>query len=691
MNLILCIHNHQPVGNMNFILEEAYTRAYLPFFEVLKDFQDVTINLHFSGFLFSWLLENKPEYIALLKTLKERGQIEIVTGGMYEPILSLLSREDAAGQITMHADLMEEVFGDRPQGLWLAERVYEPHIPLVLNEAGISHTLVDDNHFKAVGLTEDDLYGYFTTEHEGHKLFIFPGLEFLRYAIPFKPLEAIDGYLRGIEQKQGDLAVFGDDGEKFGLWPGTYQSVYEEGWLKAFFSYLTTNKDWLKTVTFSEYLSSKPAKGLVYLDCQSYKEMGEWSLPPILSREYGACISSRTGSGERSLLKGGYFKHFLVKYPESNDMHKKMLSVTKKASRNQEAKRDVFMAQCNDSYWHGVFGGLYLPHLRASVYRHLIEAEKRLEPDRAFVVASMEDINMDGEDEAILNNKALKACFLLKEGGVLYELDHKETSTNIMATLTRRYEGYHDKIKAASVGEAADGTKTIHDVILAKEAGLDRYLHYDWYRRASLIDHVMAQDVTWDAFYRSTYVEPGDFIKERYAASVKNGKKSVSLSMKREGHFWKGGEAIHLSIEKTVRLNAEESALYVDYLIEGEVRESFLLGVEFNFSFLGTGGERYMEIGPERLPLTVKGIFRPSGRVFFYDPYQRIEPAIEFDEPLSIWTFPVEVVSLSETGFERNYQSTMCMPIWEVDLAAGPRSIRMKLQVNGIGSNNHLQ
>ncbi|HBA55016.1 MAG TPA: 4-alpha-glucanotransferase, partial [Syntrophorhabdus aromaticivorans] len=126
-----------------------------------------------------------------------------------------------------------------------------------------------------------------------------------RYAIPFKPLEAIDGYLRGIEQKQGDLAVFGDDGEKFGLWPGTYQSVYEEGWLKAFFSYLTTNKDWLKTVTFSEYLSSKPAKGLVYLDCQSYKEMGEWSLPPILSREYGACISSRTGSGERSLLKGG--------------------------------------------------------------------------------------------------------------------------------------------------------------------------------------------------------------------------------------------------------------------------------------------------------------------------------------------------------------------------------------------------
>ncbi|OPY79209.1 MAG: Alpha-amylase 1 [Syntrophorhabdus sp. PtaU1.Bin153] len=675
---------------MHFILEEAYNRAYKPFFEVLKDFEDVTINLHFSGFLFSWLLENKPDYIALLKTLKERGQIEIITGGMYEPILSLLPQEDGIGQIMMHADLMEKVFGDRPDGLWLAERVYEPHIPLVLGKAGISHTLVDDNHFKAVGLTEDDLYGYLWTEHEGRRLSVFPGLEFLRYAIPFKPVEVIDGYLKSIATKQGDLAVFGDDGEKFGLWPGTYHSVYEEGWLRTFFGYLATNKDWLKTVTFSEYLSSKPAKGLVYLDCQSYKEMGEWSLPPDLSKEYGACING-TGPEGRKLLKGGYFRHFLVKYPESNDMHKKMLSVTKRAGNNEEAKHDVFMAQCNDSYWHGVFGGLYLPHLRASVYEHLIKAEKRLEPDRTFVTASMEDINMDGEDEVILNNNALKAYFLLKEGGTLYELDHKQTATNIMATLTRRYEGYHDRIKVALVGEATDGTKTIHDVVLAKEPGLDRYLHYDWHRRASLVDHVMAQDVTWDGFYRSSYVEPGDFVKERYAGSVRRGKKSVSLSMKREGHFWKGREGIPLSIEKTVRLDAEESALYVDYLVEGEVCEPFLLGVEFNFSFLGTGGERYMEIGREKLPLTIKGIFRSSRKIFFHDPYQRINATIELDRPLSIWTFPVEVVSLSETGFERNYQSTMCMPVWGIDLTAGSRSIRMKLQVNGISSYNHLQ
>jgi alpha-amylase len=675
---------------MDFILEDAYKGAYLPFFEVLKDFRDIKINLHFSGFLFSWLCEKKPEYISLLKSLKNQGQIEIVSGGMYEPVLSLISEDDGCNQIKMHIDLMEEVFGDKPKGLWLTERVYEPHIPRTLNKAGITHTLVDDNHFKAVGLKEDDLFGYYVTEHEGHKLAIFPGLEFLRYSIPFKPIEVLDNYLKEADKKGHDLAVFGDDGEKFGLWPGTKKSVYEEGWLKGFFEYLTENQDWLKTVTFSEYLADKPPKGPIYLDCQSYKEMGEWCLPPTLSKQYAAAISSQNPD-KITLLKGGYFKNFLIKYPESNDMHKKMLAVTKQANNNPEAKKHVYMAQCNDSYWHGVFGGLYLPHLRASVYGHLIEAEKRLDPEKAFVEGKIEDVNLDGVDEAVLVNNFIKAYFCLKEGGSLYELDYKPATTNVMANLCRRYEGYHDQITMASVNDVADGTKTIHDMFVAKEEGLERFLHYDWYRRASLVDHVMGKDVTWESFYRCQYYEPGDFVKEPYLAALKKEKKTASLSMKREGRVWMGGKRVPLTIEKTIRMNVDEAALYVDYLIDGDVKETFLFGVEFNFSFLGSGGDRYMDMGTGKLPLTSKGIYGPSQKILLFDPYQKVAPVIEFDRPISIWTFPVEVVSLSETGFERNYQSTMCMPVWEVDLTAGPRKIHIKLVVNGISSHNDVQ
>lgn len=683
MHLIICIHNHQPVGNMDFILEEAYRKSYLPFFEILKDYADVKINLHFSGYLLSWLVENKPDYIKLLNKLKKRGQIEIVSGGMYEPILPLLSKEDGIAQIKMHMDFTESIFKVRPKGIWLAERVYEPHIPEVLNKAGVLYTLVDDYHFKAVGITGEELYRYFITEYEGYKLFIFPGLEFLRYAIPFKPIEEIDKYFKGVESAGNDLAVFGDDGEKFGLWPGTYEHVYSGGWLKSFFDYLSENKKWLKTATFSEYIDQKPPGSRIYLNCNSYMEMAEWSLPSAKSMRYEEFLNNAP-TDRREFVKGGYFKHFLVKYDECNDMHKKMLMVTDKADKDAEAKRHVFKAQCNDSYWHGVFGGLYLPHLRSSVYSHLIEAEKILDPKDYFVDAKIEDVNIDGFNEIVLANNYIKAYFLLKEGGMLYELDYKPSSTNIMATLSRRYEGYHDKITAAKSTDIADGTKTIHDMVIAKEEGLDKYLHYDWYRRASLIDHIMGKDVTFEAFYKSSYYEPGDFIKEPYSGTVDKKSDSVKATLDRQGHFWSNGKGYPLHIRKEIELHKNSNELLIKYIVEGEVKETFFLGVEFNFSFLGSGKERYIGVKDKRFDLTTMGMLDADGIVTFYDPYQNIFITVECSETSFVWTHPVEVVSLSEQGFERNYQNTMFMPAWEIDLSSGPKNIQMKMRLEQI-------
>jgi alpha-amylase len=666
---------------MDFILEEAYTKSYMPFFDVLKDFEEIKINLHFSGFLFSWLRERKPEYIKLLKYMEKKGQLEIVSGGMYEPVLSLVSEEDGVAQIESHMDLMESVFKKRPAGMWLAERVYEPCIPKVLNKAGISFTLVDDNHFKTVGLEEKDLYGYFISEYEGHPLAVFPGLEFLRYAIPFKQLPELDAYLKEIEAQKGDLVVFGDDGEKFGLWPGTYDYVYEEGWLRSFFQYLSDNSSWLKTVTFSEYMEKQPPKGRVYLSCESYKEMGEWSLPADLAKTYGGLLHAQEVPF-RPFLRGGYYKNFLIKYSESNDMHKKMLRMSQKARKDKQAMRHVHMAQANDSYWHGVFGGLYLPHLRGSVYRHLIEAQKLLDPKKAFADGYLGDINFDGYEEAVLNNNEIEASFLLKEGGALYGFDYKPSSVNIMATLQRRYEGYHEKIKEAVSRNIADGTKTIHDMIIAKEEGLDEYLHYDWYRRGSLIDHVMGDDVTLESFYRGKYFEPGDFVREPYQGIIRKDKKAVRLSMERKGHCWQGGKGLPLAVRKNIVLQQGAGPIDVDYVLDGVTDGLLYFGVEFNFSLLGTGGDRFLETAGTKYPLTIKDVLGQSDGLRLYDPYQNVEILIEWNVPARIWTFPVEVVSLSENGFERNYQGTMVMPVWTIDLSGGSwnTSIRLHLK-----------
>ena len=48
--------------------------------------------------------------------------------------------------------------------------------------------------------------------------------------------EVIETIRTRASEQPGCLMVFGDDGEKFGVWPGTYKSVFEEGWLQIFFA-----------------------------------------------------------------------------------------------------------------------------------------------------------------------------------------------------------------------------------------------------------------------------------------------------------------------------------------------------------------------------------------------------------------------------------------------------------------------
>src|SRR3989475_5661614 len=51
---------------------------------------------------------------------------------------------------------------------------------------------------------------------------------------PFRPPAEISAYLRELRQAGRPLAVFVDDGEKFGGWPGTKDWVYTRGWLAQF-------------------------------------------------------------------------------------------------------------------------------------------------------------------------------------------------------------------------------------------------------------------------------------------------------------------------------------------------------------------------------------------------------------------------------------------------------------------------
>jgi 4-alpha-glucanotransferase len=149
-----------------------------------------------------------------------RGQLEIISGGFYEPILSVIPPQDQQAQIAKLTEKIRELFDYDPVGMWLAERVWEQPLASVLHDAGIKYVLLDDTHFISAGLREEDLNGYYLTEDKGKTLAAFPISKALRYTIPFAAVDETIRVLRDAASESGaNIVCFADDGEKFGVWP----------------------------------------------------------------------------------------------------------------------------------------------------------------------------------------------------------------------------------------------------------------------------------------------------------------------------------------------------------------------------------------------------------------------------------------------------------------------------------------
>src|SRR4051812_46684865 len=211
VSLALIVHAHQPVGNFDDVIENAYRRSYLPFIECLERHPAVVMNLHYSGSLLEWIEGHHPEYISRLRKLREAGRVEILGGGYYEPILISIPEPDRQSQIARLRDYIKNRFGEPPTGAWLTERVWEPALPETLAAAGVKYTLVDDTHFLSAGVDPEDMYGYYNTESDGHSVAVIPGLKELRYLIPWRPVpEVMSSLARISEAHPNGLVAMGD-------------------------------------------------------------------------------------------------------------------------------------------------------------------------------------------------------------------------------------------------------------------------------------------------------------------------------------------------------------------------------------------------------------------------------------------------------------------------------------------------
>lgn len=698
ISLALVVHAHQPVGNFDHIFAEAYQKAYRPFVQTLLRHPHIRMGLHFSGCLLEWIEKHHPEFFEMVKELAATGQAELMGGGFFEPVLSAIPDADKALQLARLSDYLEEHFGTRPEGAWLTERVWRQDLVRPLAEAGIRYVMLDDTHFIAAGVEPDCLHRTYLTEDLGAQLQLVPSLKKLRYTIPFRDVgETIDLLRQGVGQTNF-LFTAGDDAEKFGIWPGTHDLCYTRGWLEHFFEAIEDAGDWLETTTLSQFMTAHKPLGRVYLPTASYPEMMEWALPPRACQEFLQCLEETehmpSGGRFRKFLLGGTWQGFLGKYPESNQMHKLMLEVSRRlhnAERDipsgcerrgmlDQAQTHLLAAQCNDAYWHGLFGGLYSPHLRSAVLHNLIRSETlldQLDGDSAAnsLRVSQADFEVDGEQEIVFSHPRAGMILKPSDGGTVSSLRFKPAATELINSLMRRPEIYHNRIRASveERPESLDG----------KRPDLAQLLRYDSHMRHCFRTYLFPRWKQWQDFERLDLQEESDLAAGAWqlANSPAN-----PVELFRQSRYERDGANLEIEARKVLIARSTEAGFQVECrsLISSNQAKGapVSLGMEMVFNLLAPDApDRYFAAAGARHPLEFSGEIEAQ-ELKIVDDWQGVRLIIEARPECRWWIAPIRTVSQSEEGFEMVYQGSAVMAVWEIDLSSSPETRWIRIEIS---------
>ncbi len=634
LRFVFGLHLHQPVGNFDHVMADHVRDVYRPIIERATAAGFFPLTLHVSGPLFEWLEQHDTAWLDMIGRLAADRRVELLLAGFDEPILAALPRPDRLEQIGRMREYLTRRFGVDASGLWLTERVWQPELAADLAEAGVEYALVDDRHFLVSGFRHDELHRPHHTESDGRRVGLLAIDERLRYLIPFRPPEETAEYLRQLRSQGHGLAVLADDGEKFGGWPGTKDWVYGSGWLDTFLKTMEKliSGGEIQLCTGQEAFRQVASGGLAYLGTASYREMEKWALPPVAQRELTKLedkLGPKDLAASASFVRGGHWHHFLVKYPESNRMHKAMVALsTLSRSRGDppEARRAIGRAQCNDAYWHGVFGGLYLPHLRNAIWRQLAIAERTLRRGESLAYEEL-DLDYDGYPELWIHSAEFSAVISPHRGGAVEVLTRFSDLINLADVLTRRRESYHElpKQPAHGHGDSGGGTASIHDI--EKASRLTALPPVDAEPRAILVERLLGADVS-----------PDDYASAKYTAI----------------RSWAAA-----SMRARVSVSADSATV----LLQGGGND-----LEKRLTFDRTGR---LEVA-----YTWNRSAAPANALFAPELSLAREVSLRLQPDADVWRSKITTVARSERGFEETVQGISLTPRWPAHLGACSLELR---------------
>ncbi|MCL6637618.1 MAG: DUF1926 domain-containing protein, partial [Alicyclobacillus sp.] len=347
------------------------------------------------------------------------------------------------------------------------------------------------------------------------------------------------------------------------------------------------------------------------------------------------------------------------------------------AVQHQEARDRVLRGQGNDAYWHGIFGGIYAPHLRTELWRNLIRAEAladQLTPGGLVPRVELVDYDADGAPEVLFTAPEFQALLKPSDGATVPMFDFRPSAATLVNSIIRRLEAYHARLRdAAKNAPATAGAVSIHEQVLVKEPNLDRFLRYDRYARHAFRLFLFDPSQT-HADYETLQIREiaaaanGNYLLRSSAANYADLRWECDLPE----YGGDGEKPPHLSITKLFLFGPAphgcEVSCDLSLTLSAPVKRPLALGVESVLNFLAPADpDRFFETpeGPQNLRFS--GAL-PAPLLRVEDGWQKVRVTLHAPGAQEFWVAPIETVSESEGGFERVYQGSQILALWRPDL-----------------------
>jgi hypothetical protein len=341
-------------------------------------------------------------------------------------------------------------------------------------------------------------------------------------------------------------------------------------------------------------------------------------------------------------------------------MHKRMLSLSQRlhalpqALQTAEMLNALYEAQANDAYWHGLFGGLYLPHLRRAIYNAIVRLEALLDEVAPRQPKSAVDLDLDGDEEVFLQNGVLQAVLRQDGSAAVCEFDAYRLNHNFADTLSMPHEHYHRKLHALPGSQQQSaGIANPHERFSMKHEITLEDMKIDEHQKLMFLDQWLSDEAETRPCYGAV-AQTGMTHGVAFEAALSGGK-----------------------VRKSIVL--DNTRLYVAYRFEG-INDG-VFRVTLNLAMPSCDGPA----GRFRVGEEIRGGF---GQLLQLAVMQNIvledavlggKLSISVNHPVSLHSQPCFSVSQSEAGFEKIMQAVVLTFEWV--LTEHPDTLEFCLEV----------